>query len=85
MDVDTQVLPILPLDRAVILPHMQVTLSVDSDEANEALDAARTGQGSAAGMVLVVPRINGTYARVGTIAHIEDTGRLPNGSAVVVL
>jgi ATP-dependent Lon protease len=85
MDVDTQVLPILPLDRAVILPHMTVTLSVESTEANEALDAARAGQGAAAGMVLVVPRINGNFARVGTIAKIEDTGRLPNGSAVVVI
>jgi ATP-dependent Lon protease len=85
MDVDTQVLPILPLERAVILPHMAVTLSVESGEANEALDAARAAQGSAAGMVLVVPRLNGTYARVGTIAKIEDTGRLPNGSAVVVI
>ena len=30
-------------------------------------------------------RINGKYARVGTIAKIEDTGRLPNGSEVVVI
>ena len=81
MDVDTQVLPILPLERAVILPHMTVTLSVDSSEANEALDAARAAQG----VVLVVPRINGRYARVGTIAKIEDTGKLPNGHDVVVI
>src|SRR5712692_6820459 len=81
MEVDTQVLPILPLERAVILPHMAVTLSMESSEAKEALAAARTEQG----LVLVVPRINGTYARVGTIAKIEDTGRLPNGSEVVVI
>src|SRR2546423_564414 len=81
MEVDTQVLPILPLERAVILPHMAVTLSMESSEAKEALAAARAEQG----LVLVVPRINGKYARVGTIAKIEDTGRLPNGSEVVVI
>ena len=41
MEVDTQVLPILPLERAVILPHMAVTLSMESSEAKEALAAAR--------------------------------------------
>jgi ATP-dependent Lon protease len=81
MEVDTQVLPLLPLERAVILPHMAVTLAVESSEANAALEAARAEQG----MVLVVPKINGNYARVGTIAKIEDTGRLPNGSEVVVI
>src|SRR4029077_1952943 len=81
MEVDTQVLPILPLERAVILPHMAVTLSMESSEAKEALAAAR----AEAGLVLIVPRINGVYARVGTIAKIEDTGRLPNGSEVVVI
>jgi len=81
MEVDTQVLPILPLERAVILPHMAVTLSMESGEAKEALAAARAEEG----LVLIVPRINGHYARVGTIAKIEDTGRLPNGSEVVVI
>src|SRR5437763_15417526 len=81
MEVDTQVLPILPLERAVILPHMAVTLSMESSEAKEALAAARAEQG----LVLIVPRLNGHYARVGTIAKIEDTGRLPNGSEVVVI
>src|SRR5436190_2030945 len=41
MEVDTQVLPILPLERAVIPPHMAVTLSMESGEAKEALAAAR--------------------------------------------
>src|SRR6266511_3099860 len=81
MEVDTQVLPILPLERAVILPHMAVTLAIESSEANQALEAAR----AEGGVVLVVPKINGKYARVGTIAKIEDTGRLPNGSEVVVI
>src|ERR1700716_3134604 len=81
MEVDTQVLPILPLERAVILPHMAVTLSMESSEAKEALAAGR----AESGLVLVVPKINGKYPRVGTIAKIEDTGRLPNGSEVVVI
>jgi ATP-dependent Lon protease len=81
MDVDTQMLPLLPLERAVILPHMAVTLAVESSEASEALRAARAEGGE----VLVVPRINGNYARVGTVAKIEDTGRLPNGSDIAVI
>ena len=30
------------------------------------------------GLVVLVPRIEGRYARVGTVAHIDESGRLPD-------
>src|SRR6185503_17089261 len=68
-------LPLLPLDDRVILPHMTVPVAVDSEGARAAVLAARQTDG----LVLLVPRIAGQYARVGTVAHIEESGRLPDG------
>ncbi|HEX2052704.1 MAG TPA: LON peptidase substrate-binding domain-containing protein, partial [Actinomycetota bacterium] len=68
----TQTLPLLPLKEGVILPHMVVTISVDSessDESFEAIAAARRSEG----LVLLVPRVEGQYARIGTVAKLEDT------------
>src|SRR5260370_33452500 len=31
------------------------------------------------GLVVLVPRIDGRFARLGTVAHIEESGRLPDG------
>jgi ATP-dependent Lon protease len=68
-------LPLLPLDDRVILPHMTVPVAVESDSAHAAVLAARQTDG----LVVLVPRIAGQYARVGTVAHIEESGRLPDG------
>src|SRR2546428_2682171 len=68
-------LPLLPLDDRVILPHMTVPVAVDSESARAAVLAARQTDG----LVVLVPRIDGHYARVGTVAHIEESGRLPDG------
>src|SRR5262245_37416106 len=35
--------------------------------------------------VLLVPRHEGTYAKVGTVAEIVESGRLPGGARVVTL
>ncbi|MGQ0678164.1 MAG: endopeptidase La [Actinomycetota bacterium] len=67
----TQTLPLLPLKEGVILPHMVVTVSVDAergDEAYQAIAAARRAEG----LVLLVPRIDGKYASVGTVGKIEE-------------
>jgi ATP-dependent Lon protease len=77
----TKLLPVFPLQEAVILPHMLVTTAVDSDEAKAAVEAAR----SADRLLLVVPRVDGRYAKVGTIARLEESGRLPNGLEAAVL
>jgi len=77
----TQLLPVFPLGEAVILPHMLVTTAVDSDEARAAVEAARSGDH----LLLVVPRVDGRYAKVGTVARLEESGRLPNGLEAAVL
>jgi ATP-dependent Lon protease len=73
-------LPLLPLDDRVILPHMTVPVAVDSEGARAAVLAARQTDG----LVVLVPRIEGQYARVGTVAHIEESGRLPDGRQAAV-
>src|SRR5205823_5661926 len=68
-------LPLLPLDDRVILPHMTVPVAVDSESARAAVLAARQTDG----LVVLVPRIDGRFARLGTVAHIDESGRLPDG------
>ncbi|HYU39083.1 MAG TPA: endopeptidase La [Acidimicrobiia bacterium] len=60
---------------------MVVTLALETDEAKAAADAATVGDGE----LLLVPRIDGRYARVGTIARVESAGELPNGVRALVL
>jgi ATP-dependent Lon protease len=74
-------LPLLPLASGVVLPQMVVTLALETDEARAAADAAVDGDGK----LLLVPRLDGRYARVGTIAHVESAGELPNGVRALVL
>src|SRR5215470_8981449 len=73
-------LPLLPLDDLVVMPHMTVPVAVDSDGARAAVLAARQTDG----LVVLVPRVEGQYARVGTVAHIEESGRLPDGRQAAV-
>jgi len=80
-DLDTTILPLLPLSTGVVLPAMVVTMALESDEAKVAVDAALAGDGR----LLLVPRIDARYARVGTIAKVEDSGELPSGSRAVVV
>ncbi len=61
-------LPVLPLHNGVVFPHMVVTISVDSTEGKNALAASqRSG-----GQLLLVPRVEGRYAAVGTISDIQQ-------------
>ncbi|MDQ1520758.1 MAG: ATP-dependent Lon protease, partial [Actinomycetota bacterium] len=80
-DTDTRALPLLPLQSGAVVPQMVVTLALETDEAKAAGAAAP----QADGLVLLVPRIDGRYARVGTVAKIEDTGQLPSGSPALVV
>ncbi|MGD2100780.1 MAG: endopeptidase La [Acidimicrobiia bacterium] len=61
-------LPVLPLHNGVVFPHMAVTIQVSSREGRIALDAAQRSQGR----ILVVPRLQGRYATVGTIATVQS-------------
>ncbi len=75
------VLPLLPLSSGVVLPQMVVTLALETDEARTAAAAA----GDDERLVLLVPKPEGRYSRVGTVARIENQGELPNGVQALVL
>ena len=82
-------LPVLPLTDGVLLPGMVVPVELDS-EAQAAVDAARAAVSEAGGIrseprVLVVPRLDGGYAAVGTVAVLDQVGRLPGGEPGALL
>src|SRR5436853_7428060 len=79
--VKTELIPLLPLNNGVVLPGMVVTIPLERDEAKAAVAAAREGDR----LVLLVPRVEGSYARVGTVARLEDSRKLPNGIEVAIL
>src|SRR5690242_6701183 len=59
-----QNLLLIPLDDTVVFPTMDVTLPVDTGSEE---------------FVLLVPRHEGDYAKVGTIARVAERVRLPGG------
>ena len=61
---------LLPLDDTVVFPTMDVTLPVDAGDEER---------------VLLIPRHEGEFAKVGTIAEVTDTVRLPGGARAVQL
>jgi ATP-dependent Lon protease len=74
-------LPVLPLPDGVVLPGMVVTVALESSEAQAVADAAI----SLNERLLLVPKIDNAYARVGVVASIESAGELPNGVRALVL
>src|SRR3954452_5194263 len=76
-------LPLLPLDDTVVLPGMAVPVELGDAEARVAVDAAGTDAGPA--RVLLTPRLSGRYAGVGTVAVVEQVGRLPGGQPGAVV
>ncbi len=79
IELHTETLPLLPLTTGVVLPGMVVTLTIESPDAAAALDAAARGE------LIVVPRIEGRYARVGTVAKIEEVGKVRGGADAAVI
>jgi ATP-dependent Lon protease len=61
---------LVPLDDAVVFPTMDVTLPVDAEDGSR---------------VLLVPRRDGEFARVGTVAEVVERVRLPGGGHAVAL
>src|ERR1700749_963901 len=92
---ETLTLPVLPLDDDVVLPGMVVPIELTDNEVRGAIDAARNNKGLGRGpgiraeekaQVLVVPRIGDRgLAGTGTLAVIEQVGRLPGGEPGAVL
>ncbi|GAB2563470.1 endopeptidase La [Kribbella endophytica] len=79
---ETLNLPVLPLDDVVVLPGMVVPVRLADTEARAAIDAA---QASGQDKVLLVPRLDGKYAKAGTLGEIEQIGRLPGGAQAAVI
>ncbi|MFC0040003.1 endopeptidase La [Actinomadura rayongensis] len=91
---ETLTLPVLPLDDGAVLPGMVVPLDLsDGTEVRAAIEAARAvaqsrGPGirsAAKPRVLIVPRRGGQYTAVGTLAVVEQEGRLPGGEPGAVV
>jgi ATP-dependent Lon protease len=83
-------LPVLPLDDTVLLPHMVVPVRLAGpDTAGEVRAAVEAAQAAAGAndkpRVVLVPRLDGKYARVGTLGVIEQIGRLPGGELAAVI
>ncbi|MFF2012900.1 endopeptidase La [Streptomyces sp. NPDC058195] len=74
-------LPVLPLDDEVVLPGMVVPLDLSDAEVRGAVEAAQAAvrAGGDKPEVLLVPRIDGTYAGTGVIGTVEQVGRLSDG------
>src|ERR1700747_979019 len=84
---ETLTLPVLPIDDEVVLPGMVVPLETSQPEVGAAIDAARMPSRQVPGMrseikarVLLVPRLaDRGLAGVGTLAVVEQVGRLAGG------
>src|SRR6202008_3479722 len=63
-------LPLVPLDDTVAFPTMDVTLPIDVGDDDR---------------VLLIPRHDSEFAKVGTIAEVTDSVRLPGGARAVQL
>jgi ATP-dependent Lon protease len=81
MEMKTERLPVIPLGHGVVLPHMNATIPVESEEARAGLIEAQKEDLR----VLLVPKIDGRYATIGTVAKVEDTGQMPDGTPAAVV
>jgi ATP-dependent Lon protease len=80
-ELSVETLPLLPLTSGVVLPGMVVTATLETAESRAATDAAR----DASQLLLLVPKVGEGYARVGTVAEIENAGELPGGQTAIVV
>ncbi|TDC15774.1 endopeptidase La [Streptomyces sp. 8K308] len=80
LSLDKLTLPVLPLDDEVVLPGMVVPLELKDAEVRGAVEAAQAAAPSGEKpRVLLVPRVDGTYAGVGVVGRVEQVGRLADG------
>ena len=77
----SELLPVLPMDDVVVLPHMTVTLAVEGDSQKAAIEAARQGSR----LILLVPRIDGQFGKIGTVARLGDSAELPTGAEAFMI
>src|SRR3954454_5860385 len=67
---DVSTLLLVPLDDLVVFPNMNVTIAVEVGDEER---------------VLLVPRHEGEYAKVGTVAQVGERVRMPGGGRAVNL
>ena len=73
-------LPLIPLEDALVLPGMALSVDLASPEANAAVDEAGDDR-----KVVLVPRVDGRFARIGVIAVLEgEPAMLPSKSSMRV-
>ncbi|MBQ0865101.1 endopeptidase La [Streptomyces smyrnaeus] len=78
-------LPVLPIDAedGVVLPGMVVPLDLSDNDVRAAVDAAKSAASDAPDgdkpRVLLVPRVEGSYAEIGVEGRVEQIGRLADG------
>jgi ATP-dependent Lon protease len=94
---ETRLLPVLPLDDDVVLPGMVVPLDLSGSETRAAVESAQAKAPNTASFpgirstsagkaeVLIVSRVDGEYAELGTVATVERIGRVPGGKSAVLL
>jgi ATP-dependent Lon protease len=80
-ELSVETLPLLPLTSGVVLPGMVVTATLETAESRAATQAAR----DAGQQLLLVPKVGEGYARIGTVAEIENAGELPGGQTAIVV
>lgn len=87
---EAMALPVLPLDDTVLLPNMVVPIRLAgpdiTGDARAAVEAAQAAaEPGELPRVVLVPRLEGKYARVGTLGVVEQVGRLPGGDLAAVV
>ena len=74
-------LPLIPLEDALVLPGMALSVDLASPEANAAVDEVGDDR-----RVVLVPRVDGRFATIGVVAQLEgEPAMLPGGSRGVTL
>ncbi|MEY9871791.1 ATP-dependent Lon protease [Streptacidiphilus sp. MAP12-33] len=95
----TLTLPVLPLDDDAVLPGMVVPLDLSDQDVRAAVEAAqaavretgaqapgiRTVANARKARVLLVPRVDGAYGAIGTVATVEQVGRLADGDPAALV
>jgi ATP-dependent Lon protease len=61
---------LIPLDDSILFPNMTATIAAEVGDAER---------------VFVLPRADGEYGRIGVVADVVDSGRLPGGLNAVTL
>jgi ATP-dependent Lon protease len=80
MTVDVTSLPVLPVRTGVVFPATVVTIGIETDEARAAVAAAEASKGR----LLLVPRVEGDYASVGTVADIEHSESIRGMQTILI-